>query len=94
MKTVYDSKIVRVLRVYWHVYAAPAKSDAAKVLKVVLPLEIVALAYRMLAPEEWPTLSGVTLLQVLMWYLMLWFVRERDEARTQSVRRSEAARRP
>ncbi|MBB6556178.1 hypothetical protein [Nonomuraea rubra] len=67
-------------------YADPASSEAAGFLKVMIPLELAAWLYRVFAPEEWPALSGTTLLQVATWYLALWFVRERDAARAELKR--------
>jgi hypothetical protein len=74
---------VNTLQRAWHVYAYLAQSEAAKSLKVFLLAEIVMLAYRLWAPEDWPPISYATLMQVVLWYALLWFVRERDEARAQ-----------
>jgi hypothetical protein len=76
-------KFVRILYGFWRIYADPAKSEAAKALKVLIPLEIASFAYRMWAPEEWPRLAGTNLMQIFLWYALLWFVRQRDEARAQ-----------
>lgn len=65
----------------WRVYADPAGSEAAAWLKTLIPLEIAAFVYRVAAPEDWPHVSGTTLTQVCLWCLLLWFVRQRDEAR-------------
>lgn len=74
---------MNVLRRAWRVYADPAASEAAGWLKVLIPLEFAAFVYRLFAPADWPPVSGVTFLQVCLWYALLWFVRQRDEARAE-----------
>ncbi|MET8985858.1 hypothetical protein ABZW49_10455 [Nonomuraea wenchangensis] len=80
---------MNVLSRVWRVYADPAKSEAASFLKVMIPIEVVCFAVRVTNDLlEWPPLfaglvSGTTLTQVLLWYAMLAFVRQRDEARAE-----------
>jgi hypothetical protein len=49
----------------------------------MIPIEYAAWHYRLFAPDDWPALSGTTLVQVGLWCAVLWFVRERDEARAE-----------
>lgn len=53
------------------------------VLRWMIPLEYAAWHYRLFAPDDWPALSGTTLVQVGLWCALLWIVRERDEARAE-----------
>jgi hypothetical protein len=72
---------VKVFHRAWRVYADPAASEAAGWLKVLIPLEFAAFAYRLFAPDDWPPVSGVTFVQA--WYALLWVVRQRDQARAE-----------
>lgn len=80
---------VGILRVYWRIFAAPAQSDAAKLCKFLVVLEVASFVLEMLLPDRGVSyLSRVyftdvvrALGDVLPWYVALWFVRERDEAR-------------
>jgi hypothetical protein len=78
-----------VIRTLWGVYAAPAESEAAKTLKVLIPLEVAGFVYRLVAPADWPALSGTTLMQVCLWLALLWFVRQRDQARAEITERAD-----
>jgi hypothetical protein len=87
---------VNVLRRAWRVYADPATSGAARFAKVLLPIEIVYFTIRLVNDLfDWPPIlaslaTGTTLEQVLLWYALLWFVRERDEARAELKARDVA----
>jgi hypothetical protein len=74
---------VNVIHRVWRTWAAPAGSDAALWLQVLVPLEAVAYVYQLLAPEGWPPFGERTPLQVFSWCLTLWFVRQRDAARAE-----------
>ncbi|MFD9949850.1 hypothetical protein ACFWYW_55725 [Nonomuraea sp. NPDC059023] len=65
----------------WRVYTDPSSSPAALVLKGLIPVEMAGFVYRMLAREGWPTLTGSTLVSVVLMCIMLGIVRQRDEAR-------------
>jgi hypothetical protein len=81
----------RLLHRAWRVYADPPESPAARNLKVLIPLSIAGFATRLATPNDWPTLSGTTLVEIGLWYALLWFVRQRDEARAQlETQRQEA----
>ena len=75
----------------WRVYAAPAGSEAAMMVKGMIPIEIAAWLYLVLAPEDWSHLSGSTLLEIGLWSALLWFIRQRDEARAEVKRTSTAS---
>lgn len=70
---------VNVFRRAWRVYADPSESEAASWLRVLIPLEMVSLGFRVLVPD-WRSLSGATLVSIVSMYAALWFVRQRDEA--------------
>ncbi|WP_101791008.1 hypothetical protein [Nonomuraea indica] len=78
-----------MIRFLWRAYSAPAESEAARTLKVLIPLEIAAFAYRLVAPAGWPALSGTTFMQVCLWLALLWFVRQRDQARAEITERAD-----
>lgn len=67
----------------WRVYADPAESDAAASLKALIPLEIVGFVLKVTWPELWGRSIGVTVVEIALLYLMLRFVRQRDEARAE-----------
>ena len=80
-----------VLRVMWRAFAAPARTFAAKFCKFWIVAGCVFLLLEMLAPdvgESYLSFRHVAdiadaAVDVMVWYLALWFVRERDEARAE-----------
>lgn len=79
---------MNVLARAWRVYADPATSEAVAGIRWMIPIDFAAWLYRLFAPADWPALSSTTLLQVCLWYALLWFVRERDAARAELKRTS------
>ena len=73
---------MNVFRRAWRVYADPSESEAASWLRVLIPLEMVSLTFRVVVPD-WRSLSGTTLVSIVFMYAALWFVRQRDEARAE-----------
>lgn len=74
---------MNAVRRAWRTYADPAASDAAASLKVLIPLEMVGFALKVTWPDLWGRSIGVTLVEIVLLYLMLRFVRQRDEARAE-----------
>jgi hypothetical protein len=84
-------KWATVMRIYWQVYAAPAKSWSAKVFKVLVVVAVAFVVLDVALPGvDVPYFSRAHVMEImdsladlLGWYLVLMFVRERDEARAQ-----------
>lgn len=74
---------MNALRRAWRIYADPAASDAAASLKFLIPLELVGFVLKVTWPDTWRGSIGVTVVEIVLLYLMLRFVRQRDEARTE-----------
>ncbi|MEU6725513.1 hypothetical protein ABZ917_17540 [Nonomuraea wenchangensis] len=73
----------------WRVYADPAGSEAATFLKVMVPLAVAGYVVRVAFPDGWVRVFGNTLAEAVLWYALLWVVRQRDEARAEAKTRSE-----
>jgi len=71
---------VSVLRRAWRVLTDPPASEAARLLRFLIPLETAFVSLRFLPGWDfsWP---HTTLMDVLWLYVVLYFVRQRDEAR-------------
>ncbi|MGI5274741.1 hypothetical protein ACQEUU_37290 [Nonomuraea sp. CA-218870] len=93
-------KWVTVLHGFWLIFALPAQSYAAKFCKFWIVAGCVFLVLEAAAPgvgESYLSrayLADVAdaVVDVMVWYLALWFVRERDEARAE-VKALDAAHR-
>jgi hypothetical protein len=72
---------VNLPRRCWHVYADPAGSETASLLKVMVPASVAGFVYHVAAPEGWPPVAFDTLTEVVLWCALLWVVRQRDDAR-------------
>lgn len=76
------------LRRAWRVYAAPARSEAASLLKLMVPASVAGFVYHVAAPEGWPPVAFDTLTEVALWCALLWAVWQRDDARAALKRTS------
>jgi hypothetical protein len=84
-------KWATIMRVYWRIFADPAKSWSASLFKALVVVAAAFLALNVALPEVGvPYFSRAhvvdvmdSLADLLVWYLVLIFVRERDEARAQ-----------
>lgn len=73
-----------VLRRAWRVLVAPPQSRAAYYFIFLIAIWSAAIAFRAVAGWEWP--PELDRVVHVMWaYAVLWFVRERDEARAAPV---------
>lgn len=67
----------------WHVSSGPAQSEAARNLKVLILLLVLQAVLRIVLPSPWDLIlgGGARFSDAVLMYAMLWFVRQRDEAR-------------
>jgi succinate-acetate transporter protein len=83
------TRYMSILLGCWRIFAAPAQSKGAKIFKVFVVIEAVSFVLTVLLPKAgYPHLSlryfsGVSgaLMDVVAWYMVLWYVRERDNLR-------------
>ncbi|MFN2636870.1 MAG: hypothetical protein ABR585_07590 [Gemmatimonadaceae bacterium] len=81
---------MNVLRRAWRVYADPAGSETARLLRFIIPIEAVFAVLRLTLDWSFP-MPSTRPMDVIWLYALLWVVRQRDEARAERAELREDA---